>query len=223
VTFATVVERFKRLYIEKSKLRTGKVMIQQIEKHLMPTFRDAEFNTIKRRSLMELLDKIEAEHGASMADFDIEFSRPARRIIRSSGYHRPLDLVDIKPKAFAAKHLTIRDHRGILETIIQRSIQAPRVIDIEKRIRAIVHRTGVGNITSFKKHYDKQFERLQDRLSLIDVNDRLYWVPSVRSVKGVGKCVMYHKPQSSNLLDIAKNCAFASDCRRPRWWSYRCR
>jgi hypothetical protein len=73
VTFATVVERFKRLYIEKSKLRTGKVMIQQIEKHLMPTFRDAEFNTIKRRSLMELLDKIEAEHGASMADFDIEF------------------------------------------------------------------------------------------------------------------------------------------------------
>ena len=61
------------------------------------------------------------------------------------------------------------------------------MIDIEKRIRAIVHRTGVGNITSFKKHYDKQFERLQDRLSLIDVNDRLYWVPSVRSVKGVGE------------------------------------
>ena len=52
---------------------------------------------------MELLDKIEAEHGASMADFDIEFSRPARRIIRSSGYHRPLDLLDIKPKAFDDK------------------------------------------------------------------------------------------------------------------------
>ena len=31
VTFAMVVEKFKKLYIEKNKLRTGKVMIQQID------------------------------------------------------------------------------------------------------------------------------------------------------------------------------------------------
>ncbi len=68
VTFAMIVEKFKKLYIEKNKLRTGKVMIQQIDKHLMPKFRDHAFNLIKRREIAEHLDKIEAAHGASMAD-----------------------------------------------------------------------------------------------------------------------------------------------------------
>jgi hypothetical protein len=70
-TFAIVASKFKKLYIEKNALRTGKVMWQQIEKHLMPTFREVEFATIKRRSLMECLDKIEAANGAAMVNVHV--------------------------------------------------------------------------------------------------------------------------------------------------------
>ncbi|MDO9057626.1 MAG: Arm DNA-binding domain-containing protein, partial [Bradyrhizobium sp.] len=68
-TFAIVAANFKRLYIEKNKLRTGRVMWQQIETHLMPTLGAKDFNTISRkRDLTPLFDKIETDHGASMAD-----------------------------------------------------------------------------------------------------------------------------------------------------------
>jgi integrase len=67
-TFAVVAAEFKRLYIEKNKLRTGRVMLQQIEKHLIPTFRDREFKSIRRSEISERLDAIEANHGAAMAD-----------------------------------------------------------------------------------------------------------------------------------------------------------
>lgn len=68
LTFAVVVEKFKKLYIEKNKLRTGRVMVQQIEKHLMPAFRDREFKTISRSQIANRLDEIEENHGAAMAD-----------------------------------------------------------------------------------------------------------------------------------------------------------
>jgi integrase len=67
-TFAVVAADFKKLYIEKHKLRTGHVMKQQIDKHLMPTFCDREFKSIRRSEITERLDAIEQEHGASMAD-----------------------------------------------------------------------------------------------------------------------------------------------------------
>ncbi|MCC8946470.1 integrase arm-type DNA-binding domain-containing protein [Bradyrhizobium sp. Arg62] len=67
VTLSAVVEKFKKFHIEKQGLRTGKVMIQQINKHLIPKFGNREFRTIKRSEIVELLDDIESAHGASMA------------------------------------------------------------------------------------------------------------------------------------------------------------
>jgi integrase len=68
-TFAVVAANFKRLYIEKHKLRTARVIWQQIETHLIPTLGPKDFNTISRkRDLTPLFDKIEAENGPSMAD-----------------------------------------------------------------------------------------------------------------------------------------------------------
>lgn len=72
LTFAVVAEQFKRLYIDKLGLRTGKVMWQQIEKHLMPKFRDREFKSIGRLEISELLDEIEEN-----ADADPPRPRPA--------------------------------------------------------------------------------------------------------------------------------------------------
>ncbi|MBR1241509.1 integrase arm-type DNA-binding domain-containing protein [Bradyrhizobium sp. AUGA SZCCT0274] len=68
LTFAVVVEKFKKLYIEKNKLRTARVMVQQIEKHLMPTFGDREFKSISRSEISNRLDEIEENHGPAMAD-----------------------------------------------------------------------------------------------------------------------------------------------------------
>lgn len=68
LTFAVIVDKFKKLYIEKNKLRTGRVMMQQIEKHLMPTFGDREFKSIRRSEISARLDQIEDNHGPAMAD-----------------------------------------------------------------------------------------------------------------------------------------------------------
>lgn len=68
-TFATVAANFKRLYIEKHKLRTARVMWQRIEKHLMPALGPKEFNTLSRkRDLNPIFDRIEEESGPAMAD-----------------------------------------------------------------------------------------------------------------------------------------------------------
>jgi integrase len=68
LTFAMVVATFEKLYIAKNGLRTGKVMMQQINKHLMPKFAEREFKTIKRLEIAEHLDVIEEQHGAAMAN-----------------------------------------------------------------------------------------------------------------------------------------------------------
>jgi integrase len=44
------------------------VIVQQIEKHLMPTFRDREFKSISRSEISNRLDEIEENHGPAMAD-----------------------------------------------------------------------------------------------------------------------------------------------------------
>lgn len=67
-TFSAVVEEFRKRYIEKHGIRSGRVMMQQIEKHLMPTLKNRDINSIRRKELTKLLDKIEDKHGPSMAD-----------------------------------------------------------------------------------------------------------------------------------------------------------
>ncbi len=67
-TFAKVSSDFLRLYVQKNKLRTARVIEQQINKHLVPRFKNFVFASIRRKDLSELLDKVEADHGAHMAD-----------------------------------------------------------------------------------------------------------------------------------------------------------
>lgn len=67
-TFEKIATDFLRLHVAKSKLRTAKVIEQRMKKHLLPTFKDTDFAAIRRRDLTALLDEIEEEHGAAMAD-----------------------------------------------------------------------------------------------------------------------------------------------------------
>lgn len=66
--FDKVVADFLALYVKKKQLRSAKVIEQRIAKHLTPEFKGREFASIRRRDLSRLLDKIELENGAAMAD-----------------------------------------------------------------------------------------------------------------------------------------------------------
>jgi integrase len=67
-TFEKVAGDFFKLHVEKKKLRTAKILKQRLDKHLMPTFKNREFVSIRRKDLIAVLDRIEEEHGASMHD-----------------------------------------------------------------------------------------------------------------------------------------------------------
>lgn len=67
-TFQIVAEDFKKRHIDRKGLRTGRVMWQQIEKHLIPEFGPRDIRTIKRSEIARHLDKIEDRHGPSMCD-----------------------------------------------------------------------------------------------------------------------------------------------------------
>jgi integrase len=67
-TFVQIVDKFFAIYVAKNKLRTAKVIRQRIDKHLIPTFKDYEFASIRRRDLVKVLDQVEEDHGTAMAD-----------------------------------------------------------------------------------------------------------------------------------------------------------
>ncbi|WP_246550510.1 tyrosine-type recombinase/integrase [Bradyrhizobium liaoningense] len=67
-SFDKVVLDFIALNVKKRQLRSAKVIEQRIAKHLTPEFKGREFASIRRRDLSRLLDKIELENGAAMAD-----------------------------------------------------------------------------------------------------------------------------------------------------------
>jgi hypothetical protein len=112
------------------------------------------------------------------------------RAIKTMGFYRPVDLLTLKPREFAAKVLTIKDHRGILETIINRSIdieatKSNPMPNTEKRIRTLVKRAGSDTLSGFARSFPKQFERIK-HWDCIDIDERLYWVPMKRVVHGEG-------------------------------------
>lgn len=65
-TFKTIADDFHLLHIKANKLRTGHVMWQQIEKHLMPKLKDRPFSAIRRDELASLLDDVQKRHGLAM-------------------------------------------------------------------------------------------------------------------------------------------------------------
>jgi hypothetical protein len=111
--------------------------------------------------------------------FEIRLER--KRPVLTAGITRPIDLLDIKPVEFFARHVTIRDHKTFLvrktQDLIKNTIKdTPRPhVDIEKRVRALLRQMGVGTLTGFKKQFKRQFERL-DEWACIDINDKLNWV-----------------------------------------------
>jgi hypothetical protein len=120
-----------------------------------------------------LPSKITGEQNA--IHFEIRLER--KRAVENAGIFTPADIMFIDPPSFVMKHLTAKDHREILEKIVQRSIRAIRphpLIDTETRIRAIVRRHGLDHVAAFARAFPKQFERVKHR-DYIGVENRLNW------------------------------------------------
>jgi hypothetical protein len=133
--------------------------------------------------------------------FEIRLER--KRAVLKAKIDRPLDLLDIKPREFFARHVTIRDHKTILATITQRLIENtvrdmpnPHV-DIEMRVRAILRRMGTGALTGFKKYFKRQFERLSD-WDCISINEALHWVPALGRGGEIAHIVTRHAETGPN-------------------------
>lgn len=65
-TFAVVAEEFRIFHVEANKLRTGKVIVQQIKKHLLPKLKDRPFSEIRRGEINSLLNDVQRRHGLPM-------------------------------------------------------------------------------------------------------------------------------------------------------------
>lgn len=65
---AEVAENWLRRHVEKNKHRTANEMRRQVEKYVLPYWRDRIFTEITRKDVSALLDTIEDKHGPAMAD-----------------------------------------------------------------------------------------------------------------------------------------------------------
>jgi integrase len=65
---ADVAENWLRRHVEKNKHRTASEMRRQVEKYILPCWRERIFVEIKRADITALLDMIEDKHGPAMSD-----------------------------------------------------------------------------------------------------------------------------------------------------------
>ena len=65
---AEVAENWLSRHVEKNKHRTAAEMRRQVEKYILPYWRDRIFVEIRRGDVTALLDMIEDKHGPAMAD-----------------------------------------------------------------------------------------------------------------------------------------------------------
>jgi integrase len=67
-TFDAVIAEWRKRYVEGKKLRTGDKMLSLINRHISTELRSRVFTEIHREDITALLDKVEDENGAPVAD-----------------------------------------------------------------------------------------------------------------------------------------------------------
>src|SRR5215831_9729172 len=67
-TFDTVIADWRKRYVESKKLRTGDKMLSLINRHISTELRARVFTEIHREDVTALLDKVQDENGAPVAD-----------------------------------------------------------------------------------------------------------------------------------------------------------
>jgi Arm DNA-binding domain len=75
-TFDTVIADWRKRYVESKKLRTGEKMLSLINRHISTELRSRVFTGIHREDVTALLDKVEDENGAPVADKVLTVTAP---------------------------------------------------------------------------------------------------------------------------------------------------
>lgn len=143
--------------------------------------------------------KLTGECDAIHFEMKMERKRSVLRVI-----DEPADLLTLKPAEFFAKEITIKDHRDILATIIQRSIDEPQaphpMMQTETRVRDRVRRYGLDHVSNFAYFFKKQFERIKP-WDCIDVETVLNWAHAdVRCDQEVGELHCLLPPRVKRLI-----------------------
>lgn len=107
---------------------------------------------------------------------EIRFETPAG--VKAAGIKRPIDLLYIKPNEIFAKSVMIRDHaERIVRATRRRSTPSP-FINIDRRVRAVLRKSGKGSLTQYRKLHSRRFKKLRDRRELIEIDTTLHYVKS---------------------------------------------
>jgi integrase len=74
-TFGAVAENWIRRHVEPKGLRSRPEIERLLARHILPTWKDREFTSIRRSDVAALLDHVEDKHGARQADYCLNITR----------------------------------------------------------------------------------------------------------------------------------------------------
>ncbi|MBR0986533.1 hypothetical protein [Bradyrhizobium liaoningense] len=116
--------------------------------------------------------------------------------IKRLGIARPRGLLQIKPREFFSKCITMRDHAEPMIKEMKKTMKPHPLINVDRRVRGLLNRSGHGTLTDFRKEHPRQFERLKE-MDVLQINDRLMWAPAKGRENDVcwGNCAYYHNDQ----------------------------
>jgi hypothetical protein len=125
-----------------------------------------------------------------------------KRSVKGMRINRPSDLLNVRANDWFAKHCTVRDQTNILETITQRNIRDYKehpMYDVERRVRQVMHTSRMQNVTVFKKHFNRQFERLQEWECFV-IRPELQWATPNANNDEVGELrILLQAPQAHRI------------------------
>jgi hypothetical protein len=105
---------------------------------------------------------------------EIRFETPAG--VKAAGIKRPIDLLGIKPDEIFTKSIMIRDHAERVIRATQHATTPTTYIDVDRRVRALFRKFGMGALSQYRKRYPRRFRKLSDRSELIEIDRTLHYV-----------------------------------------------
>ncbi|MDR6305658.1 hypothetical protein GGQ85_003382 [Nitrobacter vulgaris] len=107
---------------------------------------------------------------------EIRLETPAG--VKATGISRPIDLLDIKPDEIFWKSVIIRDYAERAIRATRRGTTPSPFINIDRRVRAVLRKTGRGCLLEYRRLYPRRFKKLRDRRDLLEIDSTLYYLKS---------------------------------------------
>ena len=91
-TFGDVVAGWRKRHVERNGLRSRNEIVRLLERHILPTWHNREFISIRRSDIAALMDRMEDENGARQADYALNIVRSVMNwyAVRTDSYNPPI-------------------------------------------------------------------------------------------------------------------------------------